>query len=415
MLVKIRSDGDQIFAYFIDSRRIVGVNELGAKILNSLFNQQNSVDEITHAIAIEYGVQLAEAQVDVTDFINKVEEELSPKRFSLITQTQTDIPLGVELEVTTGCNLRCLHCFQDNYSEVFMPKGKVFEILDILAHAGIFEVSVIGGEPFLHPDIQEILKHCQKHEFAIDTVTNGLLIDETTADWLASVERLSIFVSLDGIESEHDRIRGKGTFRRVEAAIQRLQQHGIEVEVISTLNAINAPTYREILDYCKTIGVICNFNLFKPFKSAHESLTLRPETFFDIVIDLFRLRQAGVYEVGISNAAIVGKLLNGRVYNECRAAQSGLVINTTGQMLPCPSLVYAGYYRPEDLPLFDKKFIETWKNHEIFKQFRLDGLGGCQARSFIFHKDTTTPDPYSITAFNEHLLKQDVFPKPQSI
>jgi MoaA/NifB/PqqE/SkfB family radical SAM enzyme len=284
-----------------------------------------------------------------------------------------------------------------------MAKERAFEIIDTLARAGVFEVSIVGGEPLWHPDAREILEYCQKHELAIDIVTNGLLIDEVGADWLAAIERLSILVSLDGLEPVHDRIRGKGAFRKVDAAIRRLAERDADVEVIFTLNAINAPTYRDVLNYCKTVGVACNFNLFKPFKPEHEGLTLRPETFFDIVIDLFQLRQIGAYQIGISNAAIVGKLLDNHPYNECRAGQSGLVINTEGRMLTCPSLVYAGYYQPEELPAFDKNFIETWKNHELFRRFRSDGLSGCQARSFIFHKNTRTPDPYGIEAFNKYV------------
>jgi MoaA/NifB/PqqE/SkfB family radical SAM enzyme len=402
MFVKIRDDGNKKIAYFIDSRKMIGVNEVGAVVLELLCNQTLDIQEIVKKVSSDYGLTEDAVASDINDFLKQVGSELAPNKFSFSEQSQTEIPLGVELEITTGCNLRCWHCLQTGYPGKCMPDDHVLRILDILADAGVFEVSIIGGEPFIHPHLRKILEHCAKREFAINIVTNGTLLNADIVAWLADIDRLSVFVSVDGPEKEHDRIRGRGNFVRTSVALQSLVKKGIATEVLFTLNALNAGAYRTVLNYCRECGVPCNFNLFKPFKATQSELILNPQRFFEIIIDLFQLRKNGEYQVGISNAAIVGELL-GSPHNECRAAQSGLVITTDERTLTCPSLLFAGYYQDEALPRFDEHFLETWRCHPMFTSFRSNGFRGCQARAFIFCHDVTSSDPYDLAAFKRYL------------
>jgi MoaA/NifB/PqqE/SkfB family radical SAM enzyme len=223
---------------------------------------------------------------------------------------------------------------------------------------------------------------------------------------MSKLARLAVFVSLDGTESIHDRIRGSGTFAKANDALRMLINAGVSADVLFTLNALNAQCYREVLDYCRELGVTCNFNLFKPFRRKQGGLVISPTRFFEIALDLFELRQRGSYAIGIANAAIVSKLLGGPVRNECRACEAGLVITAFGKMVTCPALVEAGYYHAEDLPEFDANFLQTWKSHRIFAEFRGNGLRGCQLRSVIFCKNPKRPDPYGIEAFTNFLDKK---------
>ncbi|MFH1392608.1 MAG: hypothetical protein ABIG90_02955 [bacterium] len=175
------------------------------------------------------------------------------------------------------------------------------------------------------------------------------------------------------------------------------------VEVIDTLNSVNLSEYREVIKYCQNFDIPCNFSLFKPFKPEHNALIPDPEEIFAIIVDLLSLRSGsdGYKKIGLSNAAIVADLLELPQRNEYRATLSGLVIDVSGRMITCPSLVEAGYYRGEELPFFDENFLETWRNHEMFMKFRENGFRECQARSYIFSKDIKGYDPYGINAFKK--------------
>jgi MoaA/NifB/PqqE/SkfB family radical SAM enzyme len=403
MRVKIREDSGYWFAYFLDERRLIGVNDIGACILDLYFNQSQTTKEIIETLYYDYDIPPANLMEDVKHFLENIQNELSPTTFSFVEQEQTHIPIGAELEITSSCNLRCIHCLQDEYPEIYIPSDKARWIIDILARSGIFEISVIGGEPFKHPDAINILKHCIKRELVTTTVTNGLLLTDKHIKELSQLRLLTVLVSLEGPEKVHDIIRGDGTFVKVDHVLRKLIAAGIDVGVLSTLNAITVSGYRELLEYCNDLGVMCSFNLFKPFKKTQQTLIISPEDFFEAIINLFRLRKSGFYNIGIANAAIVSELLHIKPQNECRAAQSGLVINANGRMLTCPSLFYSNYYQENDMPFFDEHFLETWREHPMFAQFRNNGLRGCQARSFIFGNNVTKPDPYDIDAFRKYL------------
>lgn len=402
MRVKIRKEKSRYLAYFIDSRRIVGVNEIGSVILDLLFNQGRHAEEIANAIAGDYQIPLSQAKTDVAEFLAQIKTEVHPDGFNVIEQEQLEVPLGIELEITTSCNLRCKHCFQEHHGEMHMPTEKAIGIIGQLADHQVCEVSLIGGEPFRHKGLMEILEYCQNRDMAINLVTNATLIDEDVVKRLAGINRLVVIVSLDGTEKIHDYIRGKNVFSKVDTVLRKLCAAEIAVEVTCTLNSVNLPIYRDVIEYCEGLKIPCNFNLFKPFRSEHEGLIPDANTFFEAVADLLRLRRDKGYRIGLSNAAIVTELLGLPPRNECRATRSGMVIDVTGRMVTCPSLNAAGYYEVGELPFFDDNFMETWRNHEAFVRFRQNGLRECQARSFIFNKDVHGRDPYGIDAFQEY-------------
>jgi len=284
-----------------------------------------------------------------------------------------------------------------------MPLEKAIGIIDLLAGHNVFEINLIGGEPFLHKDLFEIIKHCEKHELAISVVTNGTLLGQEVIEKLASIRRFVLIVSLDGLKSTHDYIRGEGVFQRVDSALKGLLEKDVAVEVIDTLNSVNLSEYREVIKYCQNLDIPCNFSLFKPFKPEHNALIPDPEEIFTIIVDLLSLRSGsdGYKKIGLSNAAIVADLLGLPPRNECRATLSGLVIDVFGRMITCPSLVAAGYYKEEELPFFDENFLEIWKNHETFVRFRENGFRECQARAYTFSNNVQGYDPYGVNAFKE--------------
>lgn len=95
-----------------------------------------------------------------------------------------------------------------------------------------------------------------------------------------------------------------------------------------------------------------------------------PIGFFGMVKELFELRKSHAFKIGLSNAAIVSYLMGMPIRDECRAGQSGLVIDAHGRMLTCPSLLYCGYYAESDFPLFEENFVTVWKTHPLFIFFR---------------------------------------------
>lgn len=135
----------------------------------------------------------------------------------------------------TLCNLTCHHCFIScsprNESFGLMAKEEVLRTLEESRAHGVKEYYFTGGEPFLHPDIVEILEATLAIGPAT-VLTNGTLFKEAALERLARAERDSLYslelrVSIDGYSAEtNDPIRGDGTFARAMNGVRRLVAHG---------------------------------------------------------------------------------------------------------------------------------------------------------------------------------------------
>ncbi len=141
------------------------------------------------------------------------------------------------IQVTgTWCNLTCTHCFnasgpKDPWIQRMEP-AQVRAAIDEAASMGVKEIYLTGGEPFLHPQILDLIEYALRHAPAT-VLTNGTLIGEAVADRLgelaaASRYSLEIRLSLDAAHrGANDAIRGKGVFDKVLRAARLLEARGL--------------------------------------------------------------------------------------------------------------------------------------------------------------------------------------------
>lgn len=401
-MVKIRKEFNYYLSYFVEFRRMVPVNEIGAAIIDMFFNRCLSPEKIVDSINIQNEKDIL-SKKDVISFVGEIKKELlTPYEggYPIIDKEQLDVPVAVELQVNTTCNLRCKHCCQSNYSKI-MPLKKVEQILEILYKNKVFEVNLTGGEFFLHPHAMEIVRLCcQKYKFATIIITNAVLLSESLIKKLSKFKNnLAFLVSLEGVGKINDEVRGKGVFEKVDRAIKILKQKGFYVEISSTINNWNIDYYQDLINHSKLLNIPLNFNLFKPFKDDQKSLILSPGRYFKFIEDIFRQKKRYKLGVGLTNAAIVAELTGYKKRKTCRATLSGLSIDVEGRMIPCAFLGEIGFYNRKKLPKFNKRFLDKWKNDNIFNQFRRNNLKECQACSYIFSGDVNGRDPYGISAF----------------
>jgi len=137
------------------------------------------------------------------------------------------------IQVTgTWCNLTCTHCFnasgpKDPWVRRMGP-AQVRAAIDEAAAIGVKELYFTGGEPFLHPDILELIQYALRHA-PTTVLTNGTPITEAVADRLGALAAatrysLEIRLSLDAPDAEtNDAIRGRGVFAKVLRAARLLE------------------------------------------------------------------------------------------------------------------------------------------------------------------------------------------------
>ena len=177
----------------------------------------------------------------------------APARFPLQPLGHLDA-LWIQVAGTL-CNLRCTHCFVscgpgDERHALMTRKevrGRVAEGLRL----GVKEFYFTGGEPFLHPEMIEILADTIASG-PCTVLTNGTLFTRPRLEGLrrltdSSRYTLEIRVSLDGWRAEdHDRIRGAGSFERAVTGLARLAEYELLPLVTVTQNSDEDPdAFRE--------------------------------------------------------------------------------------------------------------------------------------------------------------------------
>lgn len=135
----------------------------------------------------------------------------------------------------TVCNLTCRHCFiscsPSNHTFEFLPLETIRSLLLRASQLGVKEYYFTGGEPFLHPQLTDMLL-ATLEQGPVTVLTNATVLPDHSLSELAQAEQASPYglefrVSIDGFTAEtNDPIRGQGTFDRAVRGLQKLLRYG---------------------------------------------------------------------------------------------------------------------------------------------------------------------------------------------
>jgi MoaA/NifB/PqqE/SkfB family radical SAM enzyme len=227
---------------------------------------------------------------------------------------------ALAIEVTTRCNGSCLHCFaRSRISRCSsLPVDLVKAIIAEGHNVGYRHLHITGGEPLLWKGLFEALDYGFGVGYkTIFMNTNGTLITEAISKRLADYGSFSMSVSLDGPEDLHDRIRGKGSYRRTMRGIEKALNGGNDLSIFTSVTKSLLPELPHFVDdlYKKfpTIECIILIQLIRTTNSAFtlsEEL-LEPEDFIRLVRTVALLNVGGLRTIVKKNpiANVVSNLL----------------------------------------------------------------------------------------------------------
>lgn len=164
------------------------------------------------------------------------------------------------LEIIKKCNQKCFYCFNDSgYSqakdELSLVEWK--DSISEIAHLNYKSVHITGGEPFLHPDITEILQHSIGLGLETTILSNGLRIEKLANDNPSLFSQIKTAqISLDSIDPNmHNARRGfRNAYDDAISAINTFFKLNVPVEISTTVSEQNINHLIDIGVYCKTIG-----------------------------------------------------------------------------------------------------------------------------------------------------------------
>jgi hopanoid biosynthesis associated radical SAM protein HpnH len=166
-------------------------------------------------------------------------------------------PLVLMLEPLFQCNLACPGCGKIDYPKPILNKRlSVQECIDAAEECGAPVVSIPGGEPLIHKEIDQIVAELVKRKFYVILCTNALLLRKKMHLFTPS-HFLTFSVHLDGLRDEHDAaVDQEGVFDTAVAAIKEAREAGFKVNVNATLfNNAQADKVAEFLDYVHEMGI----------------------------------------------------------------------------------------------------------------------------------------------------------------
>ena len=105
-------------------------------------------------------------------------------------------PILVHIIPMRKCNLDCTYCNEFDDVSTPVPLDEMKKRLDILAGMGTSIITISGGEPLLHPDLDEIIRHIRKHGIIAGLITNGFFLNKERIERLnaAGLEHLQISI-----------------------------------------------------------------------------------------------------------------------------------------------------------------------------------------------------------------------------
>jgi hopanoid biosynthesis associated radical SAM protein HpnH len=160
-------------------------------------------------------------------------------------------PLIVELEPLFACNLECNGCGKIQYpTEILRKRLSVEQAVAAIEECRAPMVSIAGGEPLLHPEIDKMTQELLDRGRYVYLCTNALLL-ERKLDRFEPHRRFSWVVHIDGLRERHDAsVSREGTFDKAVAAIKKAKEKGFKVTTNTTFFSTDSPeTVREVLDY----------------------------------------------------------------------------------------------------------------------------------------------------------------------
>jgi radical SAM protein with 4Fe4S-binding SPASM domain len=318
-------------------------------------------------------------------------------------------PKIFQWDSTSLCNLNCRHC-RASVLDRKEPDLTFAQAADMLGQANELApdaaLALAGGEPMMRPDVRQILEFVKNHTtLSVEILTNATLITDDNIGWLTELVA-GFNVSMEGATADiHDKVRGRGSFARTMAAVDKLVKREVPLAVRMTYFGQGEKEVENLMRMLHDHGVEAfNFRYVVPVGNAsgshldpiqHERLShyiwdlgkeLNMTVGFSDPFPELLVNPGRRAEIENDNDVMCGVAVTG-----CSVAFSLMYINPQGLVQFCP-------YFPVNVDDVKKTPLrDIWYKNEKFNIFRysrsfLNGrcgsckykfaCGGCRGAAF---------------------------------
>jgi mycofactocin biosynthetic radical S-adenosylmethionine protein MftC len=315
-------------------------------------------------------------------------------------------PVNVTWEMTLKCNLNCVHCLSDSGkpAENELTTQECQNLIKEFTRIKVFQVNIGGGEPFIREDFTGLLNFAHDNGLVTCVSTNGMLIDNQLAKKLSKLDMLYLQVSLDGATEEvNDRIRGKGTYKKILNALDCLARHKVPFSINTVLTRLNFPQLETLRELAASYDAEMRISRFRPSGRAKQCIdTIGPEKW---QLEEFAewLAANDLVRTGDSFFCLTSENRRRKGLDMCGAAKMTCCISPDGSVYPCAFLQESPFLVGNVKNTF---FQHMWDNSLVFSNLRHLNVeicmncarfescrGGCPAMAYHTYHIINMPDP----------------------
>ena len=284
----------------------------------------------------------------------------------------------LQWHLSEACNLKCLHCYQENHTPVQLKYDDLIkilnqyrELLDKLKTTG--HINLTGGEPLCSPYFFKILDEFKKdsNKYSFSILTNGTLITEEYAEKIKSYNPEYVQVSLEGGKRMNDYIRGKGVYKKVAQAIKILKKHGIYVSLSFTATKLNYKEFPKVVKFAEKYGVDTIWSdRFIPLSKDNDNdfmMNLEETNEYLKIMEEERqkLKRKHSKTTVAMYRALQFQMTNNYPY-VCTAGKTLLTVMENGDLVPCRRMpIFVGN-------LLEENMYDLYKKSQIIKDLQKD-------------------------------------------
>lgn len=334
-------------------------------------------------------------------------------------------------ELTSGCNLRCIHCratAQPERIEGELSTEECFKIIDDIVTFADPILVLTGGEPLFRPDFFDIAGYARRKGLRVAMATNGTLVTPEIAHKVKELGIDRVSISLDGATAAtHDAFRGiPGSFEAALRGFHNLKKEGVSVQFNTTVAKHNLHEIKDILDMVIKLGAdALHIFMLVPVgcgvEIAEEQM-VSAETYEELLNWFYEQSKKVPIELKATCAPHYHRVMRQRAKEEgttltfethglaavtkgCLAGSGVAFLSSKGQVQPC------GYLPVKAGNIHEQPLHEIWASSEVFQNLRdADNLKGkcgaceyrkvcegCRARAYAAGDgDYLAEEPYCV-------------------
>ncbi len=276
------------------------------------------------------------------------------------------------------CNLKCLHCYQENHKYINLPfndlqniYNQFKELLAKLKMKG--HINITGGEPLCNPHLFKILDLIKKDAdlISFSILTNGTMVTPEIAKRIKSYNPYYVQVSLEGGKKINNYIRGKNTYQQIALGIKCLRDEDIFTSISFTANRLNYKEFPKVVKYARKydvnnvwsdryipLGDSCDEELMMNYDETREYLKIMDEERSKLLKKKIIRPTVSMYR------ALQFQMTNDFAYG-CTAGETLLTVMENGDLVPCRRMpIVVGN-------LLQDNMYDLYKNNPLLKELRM--------------------------------------------